>query len=443
MTYNSSTVNSWDDILATDNNNLRLDILDRAWEYTTSGGSSNAYTLSVDSQITAYRTWQRFIFKANHTNTWSATLNVNSIWAKTLKDKDWNSLWSWAILINSVIECIYNWTNLICVSGIIYNISNPWLLYSPYFWDWSDWDVTISTNTTLTRDMFYNNLTINNGYTLYPAWYKIFVKWTLTNNWTISRNWNNWWNGGNASSGTPWTWWSAGAALSSGALWECIWGVAWTWGGSWDWVNWLSSNPSYSNTNGVAWWWSYWGVSWWSAWTSTRWTYYNTYLTFQKLISLLSFQSSQLQIQSTLYKSIAWSWSWASWGWSGTNSAWWWGGWSGWVWWIIFISANTFDNTNWTIIATWGNWGNWGNWYCIVTGIVWYYWTWWGWWWGGSGWILFLAYKTLTAIWTVTLTWWTGGTKGLWYYQGVLHNGYDWANGSNWNAWTTIQVAIT
>lgn len=54
------------------------------------------------------------------------------------------------------------------------------------FGDGSDSNVTISGNTTLTRDMFYNNLTVNAGITLTTAGYRIFVKGTLTNNGTIS-----------------------------------------------------------------------------------------------------------------------------------------------------------------------------------------------------------------------------------------------------------------
>ena len=42
-----------------------------------------------------------------------------------------------------------------------------------------DGNVTISANTTLTRDMFYNNLTVNAGYTLDTAGFKVFVRNTL------------------------------------------------------------------------------------------------------------------------------------------------------------------------------------------------------------------------------------------------------------------------
>lgn len=44
----------------------------------TTGGSANAYTLTVNSTITAYASGHRFSFKANHTNTGAATLNITN-----------------------------------------------------------------------------------------------------------------------------------------------------------------------------------------------------------------------------------------------------------------------------------------------------------------------------------------------------------------------------
>lgn len=48
-----------------------------------------------------------------------------------------------------------------------------------------DGNVTISTNTSLSRDMYYNTLTVDSGITLFTNGFKIFVKETLTNNGTI------------------------------------------------------------------------------------------------------------------------------------------------------------------------------------------------------------------------------------------------------------------
>lgn len=75
------------------------------------------------------------------------------------------------------------------------------------FGDGSDGDVTISVDTTLTADKYYNNLTVNASKVLSPAGYRIFVKDTLTVNGTISRNGNN---GANAGNG--------GAAIATGYL---------------------------------------------------------------------------------------------------------------------------------------------------------------------------------------------------------------------------------
>jgi hypothetical protein len=58
---------------------------------------------------------------------------------------------------------------------------------------------TISTDTSLNGDVYYSNLTINAGITLFTAGYRIFCSGTLTNNGTIS------FVGNNASGSTPGT----------------------------------------------------------------------------------------------------------------------------------------------------------------------------------------------------------------------------------------------
>jgi len=58
-----------------------------------------------------------------------------------------------------------------------------------------DGDVTISVNTTLARDMYYNNLTVNVGVTLNTNGFKVYVKATLTNSGTIGTIGNNGTNG--------------------------------------------------------------------------------------------------------------------------------------------------------------------------------------------------------------------------------------------------------
>jgi hypothetical protein len=90
------------------------------------------------------------------------------------------------------------------------------------FGDGSDGDVTISADTTLSSDMYYNNLTINTTKILNTGGYRIFVKETLTINGTgkIIRNGNT---GGNGADATAWdtpgtTGGAGGAALADGSI---------------------------------------------------------------------------------------------------------------------------------------------------------------------------------------------------------------------------------
>jgi len=106
------------------------------------------------------------------------------------------------------------------------------LTLEAFYGDGSDGDITYALNSTLSRDMFYNNLTINSGVELDTSSYRIFVKGTLTNNGTISNNGNNGGNGGDASGTTPGTAGGAGASLASGSLKDSVAGVAGAVGGA-------------------------------------------------------------------------------------------------------------------------------------------------------------------------------------------------------------------
>jgi len=80
------------------------------------------------------------------------------------------------------------------------------------FGDGNDGDVTIAADTSLSRDMYYNNLTIDSGITLSVNGWRIFVKDTLTNNGIISTKGGD---GGNASLMTGGT---AGVASASNSI---------------------------------------------------------------------------------------------------------------------------------------------------------------------------------------------------------------------------------
>lgn len=65
----------------------RIDLQNQTMNAIDAGGTANALTLTFTTGLipSAYVKYQRFVFKATATNTTTATLNVNSLGAKTLK----------------------------------------------------------------------------------------------------------------------------------------------------------------------------------------------------------------------------------------------------------------------------------------------------------------------------------------------------------------------
>lgn len=87
-TNGSGTISSWNSALSGatgQDGDITADSLQKQTEvYNVSGGSSNAYTLTLPSPLTGgYTDGMRFAYKANHTNSGSATLNVDSQGALT------------------------------------------------------------------------------------------------------------------------------------------------------------------------------------------------------------------------------------------------------------------------------------------------------------------------------------------------------------------------
>jgi len=77
----------------------------------TSGGSSNAYTLTPNRTISAYASGVEFLFAANHANTSTATLNVSSLGAKDLRDRDGAALASGEIESGAILHAVYDNSN--------------------------------------------------------------------------------------------------------------------------------------------------------------------------------------------------------------------------------------------------------------------------------------------------------------------------------------------
>jgi hypothetical protein len=111
----STTYTTGEQLPASGINALRKDILLQAGELVTSTGSSNAYVLSVDSQIDAYVTGQKVRFQANHASTAAVTVNVNSLGAKAVKFADGTVVGAGHIVSGQMVELAYNGTDFILV----------------------------------------------------------------------------------------------------------------------------------------------------------------------------------------------------------------------------------------------------------------------------------------------------------------------------------------
>lgn len=105
--------------------------------------------------------------------------------------------------------------------------------------DGVDGVVTISGNTTLSRDMFYTTLVVDNGVTLTTKGYRVFAQTSITNNGTISASGANGGNGGaggdavgDAATGTAGTAGAAASAVASGSIGGTVAGAAGGIGGS-------------------------------------------------------------------------------------------------------------------------------------------------------------------------------------------------------------------
>lgn len=85
----------------------------------TSGGSANAYTLTPNRTISAYASGLTFKFKANHSSTGAATINVSALGAKGLKTPDGGALPAGYIKQDQYYQVFYQGTYFIVQSDLV------------------------------------------------------------------------------------------------------------------------------------------------------------------------------------------------------------------------------------------------------------------------------------------------------------------------------------
>lgn len=110
---------------------IELRIQDGTAKYVTTGGAANAYTATMSPTVTAYVAGQTFRLKASFSNTGSATLNVDSLGAKTLKTRNGGVLGVGAIYSGDVFEVTYDGTDfyLMTPDFAVINLQNQTATY--------------------------------------------------------------------------------------------------------------------------------------------------------------------------------------------------------------------------------------------------------------------------------------------------------------------------
>ena len=84
------------------------DVQDQDIIFFVSAGSSNTYTGTIAPAIAAYEEGQRFVFRANHSNTGAATLNLNSIGAFAIQTVDGSALASGMLVAGGFYEVTFD-----------------------------------------------------------------------------------------------------------------------------------------------------------------------------------------------------------------------------------------------------------------------------------------------------------------------------------------------
>ena len=90
-----------------------------------SGGSSNTYTLSASRTVAAYTAGDVYMFKANHANSGAATINVDSVGAKTIKKLHDQDLASGDIESGAICLIVYDGTNFQLISQLAHLGGTP------------------------------------------------------------------------------------------------------------------------------------------------------------------------------------------------------------------------------------------------------------------------------------------------------------------------------
>jgi hypothetical protein len=101
-------------VLATEYN----EVVKAAGLYAADAGATDSYAITVTPAPSSYISGMTFQFKANTANTGTATLNVNSLGAKSILRPDSSALADGDIAAGQIVAVVYNGTNFLLLSPV-------------------------------------------------------------------------------------------------------------------------------------------------------------------------------------------------------------------------------------------------------------------------------------------------------------------------------------
>lgn len=189
-----------------------------AWTYDEDTWASDAYVITLSPAPTAYTEWMMISVKiwAWNTNTWASTINVNSLWAKAIQDRDWDALSANQLMAAQVYDMRYDGTQfrLITIEKASDSDVTTWTDTVKYaspkqlkdtYWQLYWTTVAVALETKTSSGTYDYEITIWTAWEYYEVWFTIwawntagspdaqaesaFVKW-LT--WWDKTVWTSW-----------------------------------------------------------------------------------------------------------------------------------------------------------------------------------------------------------------------------------------------------------
>lgn len=132
---------------------------------------SDTYTVALTPVLTAYTTWMRVRVLFDTSNTWACSININSLWAKSIKLNDGTDPLDGDITATKTYELVYDGTNFVLQT--IYDRA-------------STSDATTGTNTTKVMSPSTTKDSIKDSFWVITTWLSFWTNYQASTSWIVT-----------------------------------------------------------------------------------------------------------------------------------------------------------------------------------------------------------------------------------------------------------------